>query len=54
MFYFTEIQECRSGPCLNGDCLERLGGYQCDCEDGYMGPICDQGKTEACGVKIKS
>ena len=27
--------------CVNGDCMNTIGGYTCDCFDGYDGPHCE-------------
>uniref|UniRef100_A0A8C6L8Y8 Sushi, nidogen and EGF like domains 1 n=1 Tax=Nothobranchius furzeri TaxID=105023 RepID=A0A8C6L8Y8_NOTFU len=36
-----EINECLSQPCLNGgSCLNKIGSYQCLCQDGFSGNRC--------------
>ena len=44
-FYFckTDINECNSGPCVNGECDDMVNGYQCTCTAGYTGINCDMG-----------
>ena len=37
----TEVNECASGPCLNGGtCIDRLNGYECQCGNDYQGTNC--------------
>lgn len=41
----TEIDECRSQPCLNGgSCKDRIAEFLCVCEAGYTGLHCELGK----------
>ena len=42
---FSEINECASSPCLhNGECLDEVNGYRCNCAGtGYTGTNCQQG-----------
>lgn len=35
------IQECDSNPCLHGVCQDQIGGYICECEDGFEGLHCE-------------
>ena len=49
IFYFRyfnlDILECESDPCQHdGNCTERIKGYSCDCETGYIGSQCAEGK----------
>ncbi|XP_072177932.1 slit homolog 2 protein-like [Diadema setosum] len=42
---------CQEHRCRNGFCLvEDEFTYRCDCQDGWMGPMCDQ-ETTCTGVK---
>ena len=44
MFFFQDIMECVSTPCLNGGtCDERRGSFMCDCVAGYTGGLCETG-----------
>ena len=27
----TDINECESNPCVNGECIDMGGGYECNC-----------------------
>lgn len=36
------INECDSNPCQFGTCTDKIGGYVCECEDGYEGVHCEQ------------
>eukprot|EP00057_Strongylocentrotus_purpuratus_P018328 XP_011672802.1 PREDICTED: alpha-tectorin [Strongylocentrotus purpuratus] len=39
---------CNFNPCVNGNCIatNTPKGYQCCCEKGYTGPLCDQMEGE--------
>ncbi|XP_010836094.1 PREDICTED: sushi, nidogen and EGF-like domain-containing protein 1 [Bison bison bison] len=42
----SEIDECRSQPCLHGgSCQDRIAGYLCVCSPGREGTHCERGKT---------
>ncbi|XP_072172586.1 uncharacterized protein [Diadema setosum] len=41
------IDDCLSGPCFNnGTCIDLLGGFQCNCPDGFGGDECGFDKDE--------
>ncbi len=38
------IDDCDGNQCQNGaTCVDLIGGYECDCEPGYAGPLCSIG-----------
>ena len=42
-----DIDECLSGPCQYGSCLDAVDGYQCICYDGWEGTHCAE-ETDDC------
>ena len=36
-----DINECASEPCVNGDCIDGIARFDCQCEKGYEGELCD-------------
>jgi len=37
----TEINDCDPDPCMNdGECIDLVVGYRCDCKLPYSGPNC--------------
>ena len=45
---------CGDSPCQHGKCIDlyEKTGYQCECEDGWEGDICDQSKKSKTFKKI--
>ncbi len=43
IWLFAEIDECDSSPCLNGQCEDQVNGYDCICQPGWTGTLCDVG-----------
>lgn len=42
----TDIDECASGPCLNGGiCRDKVNGYECICTSAFSGIICETRKS---------
>ena len=41
------VNECESSPCIHGGtCTDRLGGFDCECPQGYSGRQCELGKVD--------
>ena len=41
----VDIDDCASEPCLhNGTCIDGIDSYQCQCEAGFNGNICQNSK----------
>ncbi|XP_078666035.1 von Willebrand factor D and EGF domain-containing protein-like [Branchiostoma floridae x Branchiostoma belcheri] len=38
----VDVDECADSPCVHGVCNNTVGGFQCDCEQYYTGPLCAQ------------
>ena len=42
----SDIDECWSTPCQHGGmCNDSVNGYECHCESGYTGVICEIGEN---------
>lgn len=37
LFHSPDVDECVSNPCINGDCVNTPGSYNCKCHEGYQG-----------------
>lgn len=42
--HFSEINECQSSPCINGNCVDKVNGFTCNCHPGFYGKLCSNGK----------
>ena len=43
----TDIDFCVSSPCMNNaTCEDQVRGYDCHCQSGYNGTICNLGMYE--------
>lgn len=42
----VDIDECASSPCVNGECVDKVNGFTCDCKDGWQGDYCDEDISE--------
>ena len=42
--FISDIDECESNPCINGDCDDLVNHYTCKCTPGYTGTNCESGK----------
>ena len=40
----TASDGCAGAPCKNGDCSPINGGFECCCDEGWTGRLCDVGK----------
>ena len=37
---FTDIDNCIGNPCGANECIDKIGGYDCVCRNGYSGSKC--------------
>ena len=47
MLYFcVEMNRCESSPCYEGStCHEVVGGFECECMEGFNETLCNNGKS---------
>ena len=45
--YSSDINECASAPCVNGQCQDEINQYTCICEPGWTGINCDISKFKS-------
>lgn len=46
-FSFVDFDSCKSNPCLNGVCHDKLEGFECKCFYGFYGKTCE-GNVDDC------
>ncbi|XP_024237361.2 protein crumbs homolog 2a [Oncorhynchus tshawytscha] len=42
----VDTDECASGPCIHGTCMDELAGFECVCNPGFGGVSCDEDLNE--------
>ena len=46
LILLSDDNECASSPCRNGaQCINKIGGYVCECLRGYVGINCQFSKS---------
>ena len=40
----SDVNECSSDPCMNGQCQDGINQYTCICDPGWEGVNCDVSK----------
>ena len=41
----SDIDECECSPCVNGQCSNLFGSFECLCNSGFTGDLCDERDT---------
>jgi len=45
LYYVSVIDNCSPSPCINATfCINKLNDFDCNCQLGYTGKICDAGE----------
>ena len=44
IYLYTDIDNCNPNPCFNGECVDGVASYTCNCDDGWTGENCGQSK----------
>lgn len=44
----SDINECLESPCVHGSCSNLAGSFQCNCDAGWTGALCDNGIVSCC------
>lgn len=42
---FSDGDQCESNPCANGTCADSIGKFDCVCNRGWEGRLCQYSKT---------
>lgn len=46
LFWFSDENNCVPNPCQNGgQCVDLIGGFECNCANGFQGTLCDEGSV---------
>ena len=54
LFYFIDINECISIPCLNGGtCKDEVNRYTCTCDPNHKGTHCEIGRLKFIFISSK-
>ena len=47
------VNVCHSNPCVHGNCSDSTAGYECQCNNGYVGKHCNMvGKLADIKIKV--
>ncbi|XP_012942656.1 uncharacterized protein LOC101855048 [Aplysia californica] len=51
----TPVKYCAGDPCkYNGTCMDKIGGFQCTCQDGFEGSVCQHNIDECASNPCKN
>lgn len=45
LLFFIDVNECTNFPCVHGTCGNSAGSFECTCDLGWSGTVCDQGNA---------